>query len=227
MLTKECTIALKDIDSKSGIVEGYLSAFGNIDSDGDMIQNGAFAKTIAERGPSGKNRIKHLRNHNPDHLIGKFLELREDERGLYFRSQMSKSTAGRDMLCLYEEGIVTEHSIGFQIMAYRKESGEDEKEYTVLTDLKLWEGSAVTWGANSETPITGIKSIGELNLEIERIDRALSIGALSDEKIMKLMNKYSQLIELLQSHKSRQTHSEEEEKTAKEILTAFKTTFKS
>ena len=29
---------LKDIDEKSGIVKGYGSIFGNIDSDGDIIE---------------------------------------------------------------------------------------------------------------------------------------------------------------------------------------------
>ena len=41
---------LKDIDEKSGIVKGYGSIFGNIDSDGDIISKGAYTKTIKENG---------------------------------------------------------------------------------------------------------------------------------------------------------------------------------
>jgi phage head maturation protease len=46
---------IKDLDTKQGIVTGYYSVFGNIDSDGDMIMPGAFLKTISENGPEGKH----------------------------------------------------------------------------------------------------------------------------------------------------------------------------
>ena len=38
---------LQDIDDKTGIVKGYGSIFGNIDSDGDIITKGAYTKTIS------------------------------------------------------------------------------------------------------------------------------------------------------------------------------------
>ena len=50
---------LKDIDEKSGIVKGYGSIFGNIDSDGDIISKGAYTKTIKENG----DRVKYLYQH--------------------------------------------------------------------------------------------------------------------------------------------------------------------
>ena len=39
---------LIDADEKSGIVKGYGSIFGNVDSDGDVINKGAYKKTINE-----------------------------------------------------------------------------------------------------------------------------------------------------------------------------------
>ena len=45
-----------DADEKMGIVEGYGSVFGNVDSDGDIITKGAYRKTITENG----NRVKYL-----------------------------------------------------------------------------------------------------------------------------------------------------------------------
>ena len=41
-------------DTSQRILEGYASAFGNPDSYGDIVQRGAFTKTILER----KDRIK-------------------------------------------------------------------------------------------------------------------------------------------------------------------------
>ena len=53
--------AIKDVDVQTGIVTGYFSVFGNLDSDGDIVLPGAFKKTIKENGPdSSKPRILHL-----------------------------------------------------------------------------------------------------------------------------------------------------------------------
>ena len=227
MAYKSCDIALKDVDTSKGVVEGYFSAFGNIDSDGDMIKSGSFTKSVSERGPYGKDRIKHLKNHNPDNLVGKILELKEDITGLYFRSQMSKSTQGQDMLMLYQEGIITEHSIGFQVMGWKKEKGDDGKEYTALTELKLWEGSGVTWGANEMTPVTGLKSAGELTLEIERLKQALALGGLSDNLLSRLEKHYKEALEVLTNAiKAAPKHLSEQEKEARILLQTFKDTFK-
>ena len=55
MQYKVLNSALTDIDTKNGIVTGIWSAFNNIDYDDDIIRPGAFAKTIADRGPTGTN----------------------------------------------------------------------------------------------------------------------------------------------------------------------------
>jgi len=62
---KNFTNSVKDIDPKGRIVTGYYSAFGNVDSDDDVILPGAFERTLRERGPEGKNRIMHLWQHDP------------------------------------------------------------------------------------------------------------------------------------------------------------------
>ena len=42
------------------MVKAYYSAFGNVDSDGDIIERGAGRKTIKENGPEGKDIIRHF-----------------------------------------------------------------------------------------------------------------------------------------------------------------------
>ena len=68
---------IRDIDSVGRKVAVYLAKFDNIDSDNDMIQKGAFTKSIQERGPqsAGNRKIAFLRHHNWEMQIGKFLEL--------------------------------------------------------------------------------------------------------------------------------------------------------
>ncbi len=45
---------VKDVDTKQGVVTGYFSAFGNVDSDGDIMMPGAFKRSIQDWGPEGK-----------------------------------------------------------------------------------------------------------------------------------------------------------------------------
>ena len=65
---------LIDADDKAGIVKGYGSVFGNVDSDGDIITRGAYSKTIKENG----QRVRYLYQHNMDMPLGKMINLYED-----------------------------------------------------------------------------------------------------------------------------------------------------
>src|SRR5690606_6086143 len=116
MLFKTLAESVKDVDQKDGVVTAYLSAFGNEDAHGDIIEAGAYTKTIRERGPGGSNRIKILWQHNPWEPIGRPLELEEDEHGLLARFKISATTLGRDALILYDDGVLTEHSVGIDIL---------------------------------------------------------------------------------------------------------------
>ena len=76
------SLTIKDIDPVQGIVTGYFSAFGIVDSDGDMMMPGAFKRSIQDWGPKGKGRVKHLYNHDPGQPLGLIKELDEDNYGL-------------------------------------------------------------------------------------------------------------------------------------------------
>ena len=62
---------LKDIDENLGVVSGYGSIFGNLDSDNDIIEKGAYKRTIKNNG----KRVKYIYNHQIDKPIGKMKEL--------------------------------------------------------------------------------------------------------------------------------------------------------
>jgi len=170
----------KDVDTAGRIVTGYFSTFNFKDSDGDIILPGAFKKTIRERGPKGKKRIFHLWQHYSSEVIGKPNVLKEDETGLYFETAIADTTLGNDTLKLYEQGILTEHSIGFNSVVAER---DNDKHITYLKELKLWEGSTVTWGANERAQITGMKGNNpdELLKRIDRIEKAMRNGTYTDE----------------------------------------------
>jgi len=189
MKYKGLEFSIKGIDEAKGVIEGYASAFDNIDSDGDVIIKGAFAKTITERGPMGKNQIFHLAQHNSTAILGKPLELFEDDYGLRFVSQISKTTLGMDYLQLYLDGIINEHSIGFNTI-----KSDLEGRANVIKEVKLWEYSAVTWGANSETPTLSAKNAKEYATNIAK---ALRNGKYTDDTFTLLEMELIKLADLI------------------------------
>ena len=122
---KKADLSVKDVDTKTRRVQVMLSAFDNIDSDGDVIRKGAFAKSIMERGAesTSNRKIAFLRHHDWEHQIGKFLELYEDNYGLKFVSQLGRSTKANDALLDYQDEILREHSIGFNYIPDKIDRG--------------------------------------------------------------------------------------------------------
>jgi HK97 family phage prohead protease len=183
-------LSIKDIDGRKGIVTGYFANFDSIDSDGDIIKKGAFVKSISEQGPlSSKPRVKHLLNHDPSQPLGLLKELKEDNFGLYYESQLGTHDLGVDFVKMVDSGLITEHSIGYRTIKYNQikpwadwKEGEAMRE---LTELKLYEGSSLTaWGANKNTPLTGMKSEQKADAMVKRMDliiKAIRNGTLTDE----------------------------------------------
>jgi len=177
---KNFTAEIKDIDAKSMTVTGYWSKFGNVDYDDDIIASGAASKTIAERGPMGSNEIFFLNQHNWSQPHGKPNVLEAQEKGIYFESKIAPTSYGKDAIVLYQEGIVVQHSIGFSTV---KADYDQKTGVRTIKEIKLYEGSNVTLGANPETPFTGFKSLtmAEINDQISKMIKLLKDGSLTDE----------------------------------------------
>jgi uncharacterized protein len=179
---------LKDVDEKAGIITGYCAIFGNIDSDKDMTLPTAFDKTLQERGvTSAKPRIKHLWQHDSFSPIGIPKELKPDDKGLFFVSQMGKDSFSQDKLQQHIDGIISEMSFGYNVL--RSEDEKDAQGNLVcrkLVELKLWEYSSVTWGANSLTEIISAKGetadiMMNLHKRLDALNRGLKNGRYTDE----------------------------------------------
>jgi len=198
---------VKDVDVKKGIVAGYFSVFGNVDADNEIVMPGAFRKSLQENGPgSQKNRIFHLFQHDPNVVLGKPHVLIEDEKGLYFETKISQTTYGRDVLKLYEDGVLGEHSIGYRVIKSEMAEIEKGKQVRKLLELQLWEGSTVTWGANELALVTSVKGsllnnnerIDFISRKITSIQKALK-GNYTDETIQLLEIELKQLQQMLLS----------------------------
>lgn len=180
-------LQLKDFDSKKGVVSFYFSAFGNKDSDGDIIQKGAFTKTIKEFF----SRIKHFKNHDRIKTPGVIKELHEDNHGAYAVSQLVPTTLGKDTLIEYEHGIITEHSMGFGTL---KEHNDETLKANVITEVKLWEVTSLNaWGANPNTPVNYVKD-EDIEVMIKNIETILRSSNISDERGKELESKLLELV---------------------------------
>lgn len=216
-------LIVKDVDMKEGIVTGYASRFGNVDSDGDIMEKGCYQKTISENGPtSGRPRIAHLWMHSSYEPVGKLLELMEDDYGLLFRSKLSKSNRGKDALALYEEGIINEHSVGFQGVKFEDDIKDESKPWDrirTFKEVKLWEVSSVVFGANPDTPTIGVKDLNpeqaaNVIKRLENMERTLRKGTgLTDDAFRLLEIECAQIRKELSPLQTEEppTHSEENE----------------
>lgn len=164
-----------DADEKMGIVKGYGSIFGNVDSDGDIINKGAYKKTIQENG----SRVKYLYQHDMDKPIGKMVHLEEDDKGLVFEAQVPKTRLGMDVIELMKAGVITENSVG--ILPIQKGMNG---QYRELNEVKLFEVSAVTLAANDQAMIVDVKGNNDPEKIYKRFDNMAKLirkGEISDE----------------------------------------------
>jgi HK97 family phage prohead protease len=145
MEIKSLALELKADDD--GMVEGYGSVFGGVDTYGDTIEPGAFAKSIGKRKP------KMLWQHRMDKPIGVWDEVVEDGKGLRVRGRLADTELAREAKALIKMGAMDGLSIG-----YRTIRDEMQGNNRILKEVDLWEVSFVTIPADAAATVTGIKA---------------------------------------------------------------------
>lgn len=141
---------------EAGQFEGYASTFGGApDSHGDIIAAGAYADTLAAHKAAG-SMPKMFWQHDPDQPIGKWLDMVEDDKGLWVKGQLNMGVQrAREAYELLKAGDIDGMSIGYRIKGYVK---DDDRGTWTLTKLDLFEVSIVSIGANSGALISAVKS---------------------------------------------------------------------
>lgn len=160
---KTFSFSVKATDDEQGLIEAYGSVFDNTDSYDDVVRPGSFKRTIQNsksRVQDGKSTflIPMLFQHDPDRPIGGWKSLEENSHGLLCKGQIVLSTQlGRETYELIKAGVINEFSIGFDIPKggsfYDKETGLRN-----LTEIRLWEISPVSFAANREALLVGVKA---------------------------------------------------------------------
>jgi len=185
-------MSVKDVDLPSRTVQAYVSSWDD-DAIGDRFLPGAWKKSIKERGPKAKNRIWVLKDHDITQQVAKPTEITEDGSGLLFTFRIPETTLGNDVLTLYREGYITEHSVGFDLV--KGKYAENELGGFDYKEAVLWEGSSVAWGMNEHTPTLSVRSLTTESVaahvsKIERTKRLLENGHFDTDEVPEQLVRY-------------------------------------
>ncbi|SFT44831.1 hypothetical protein SAMN05216236_10243 [Sedimentitalea nanhaiensis] len=127
--------------SEDAVIEGYASLFGQADQGGDIVQKGAYARSITALEKAGR-RVKMLWQHDPAQPIGVWDVVREDGEGLWVKGRLLDCTLkGREAAALIAAGAIDGLSIGYRTT----KASKNDKGQRLLTELELWEVSLVTF----------------------------------------------------------------------------------
>lgn len=145
---------VKELEAETGTFTGYLSVFGNEDAQGDVVERGAFKRTL-DKWRRKARPIPLLWQHQE--VIGG-IEPRdavEDDHGLLVKGKLvMELQKAREVLALMRANVVNAMSIGYDVI-------QQARDGTVrrLKELRLYEGSLVLWPANEQAEVLVVKNV--------------------------------------------------------------------
>lgn len=233
---RSITGALKSIEDRT--VVGIFSVFGNEDSYRDVIEKGAFKKTIKER----PDKFRHLWQHDfwsppvakidyvkevgkselPDHLQA----IEEVTGGAEVSRTYLRTLRGDEILEGLQSGAINEMSFAFDIIKHEykeviSEDGQLKYNRRHIKEVRLWETSDVLWGAN---PLTvGSKGLPfGVDLLLRDLDELLKLDIPEDQLVdiqEKIKMKLAQLAPVVKSNENSLTPLAQRVKTLELIVT--------
>ena len=139
----------------NGSFSGYASLFGRVDLGRDVVERGAFAKSLRTRGAAG---VRMLFQHDPREPIGAWTELREDARGLFVRGRLTEGVSrSKEVLNLIRGGALDGLSIGFRAIRAKSDGASGVRR---ILEADLWEISVVTFPMMPDARVERIKGFG-------------------------------------------------------------------
>jgi HK97 family phage prohead protease len=154
----------KEVDEK-GFFSGHASVFGNMDLAKEIVDAGAFSRTLNHH----QNWTKILWQHDWYYPIGG-AKVEEDETGLKFDGQLilednpeAKKAYSLMKNTAQGKSVIDTMSIGYDVVS----GYYDENNIRHLSELKLYEISPVTFAANPLARIDSVKGFQYLIDELK------------------------------------------------------------
>lgn len=130
---------------------GYASTFGNVDAGKDIVMPGAFTETLVDRERPIKMRDNHW-----GAVIGKWLALKEDERGLFVHGELTPGHSdAENRYASMKHGVTDSMSIGYRVLEQHKRADG----VTELHKVHLVEISVVDEPMNVRAQMSEVKSL--------------------------------------------------------------------
>lgn len=173
--------------AEDGTFAGYGSVFNVVDSYGDVVMPGAFAASL-QRHAADASMPALLWQHLPEEPIGVWIEMREDEHGLWCKGRLlTDVTRGREALALLRAGALNGLSIGYEVLATEDDTGAIEEKLGALpegaarylSEIDLWEVSVVTFPACAPAKIDTVKDGSFVGASAARSAAARNLDAIS------------------------------------------------
>jgi len=182
------SVSLKEIDATNRTIKLVANTLNFFDYDNDVLLKGCANRSISQRGAKSEapDKIAHLLFHDMRRPVGKsMLEAEEVVDGksvLYCETYMPETIDGDDTLTNYEAGVYNQHSIGFKYLdlEFFEKGGNGWDKFIAglvnpedadaagygwgVKEIKWWEYSTVTFGANKLTPYIGTKSENKVDI---------------------------------------------------------------
>lgn len=156
----------EDGGAPAGSFEGYAAVFGNVDAHGDVIEPGAFAKSLLERSRQGRPLPPMYKMHgamtgNRHEPVGLWTQMAEDSNGLSVKGRLVglDTEQGKWTYAQLKEGALKGLSIGYSVPPHgaRKGSGKPGEPRRIIKQAELAEVSLVDQPSNARAMIYALK----------------------------------------------------------------------
>lgn len=168
------------------VFSGYASVFGGVDAYGDTIDPKAYDATLVERTRPVRMRWNH---YGP--IIGKWLDIRTDSKGLYVNGQLTPGhSTAIDVYASMKHGTVDGMSIGY-IPRLVEETGSGRR---LLKQIDLIEISVVEEPADLGAKIESVKAALDACQSVKEIEAFLrEVGKFSKADSIALISRMKRL----------------------------------
>ena len=147
--------------NEAGKVAGFFSTYDKTpDSYGDIIEPGAFTKTLEKRKATG-HPFPLCLNHDFSAVIGACDNITEKDIGPYVEASLFETDLAQDVRIWLKSGAIYQFSFAYDVLK-RRDPTEEEKAagvINVLQEIELFEVSIVTVPANQHAVVTEVKSV--------------------------------------------------------------------
>lgn len=203
-------IKLNNDDSRTFTCYGNVK--GVIDHAQDMVQDGAYSKSIENHKTNGTMPMMFYNHKHQDLPVGPWLDMVEDSKGLRLKGKLSNTTMGNDLYELIKDNAIGSFglfSIGYNVIKEKWNS----KGYNELIEIDIKEVSIVNFACNEHSGLLDIKNRMSNEECVSKADLRTILRECTD------LSKRN--IERITAHYSPETNDEKKKQDVSKLIAKF------